>query len=250
MRILSKIFLSLLTCTLVLASGLSFNQTAFAEKKGLTQEEKLIEMGFSEEGISELYETQKEALEDLYDKSKGKAKVLSEEEAEPLGITDIGVTGVSDIKVTVVGSVDDTDSRYTYASIIVLSNIKTYVESSAVGVAFSDSWTIRDHEALTTFHDFWGDEILEWGELIDAVPKVGLAYEYDGYSAWNTGCSWTMSVDLRKPVSESGTTDFVGKAGYSTSSLAMGVSISASPSVNFSPSSKVYQKAATGNFDY
>lgn len=207
---------------------------------------KLVKMGATQEDLNRMSIFQKKVLAKFYDKHNGKAVLLKSDEKN-----EVGIESLSNLSIYGGASYDGSDSNYKYAGIMWASSCDTSLEKAGIGTAFSDNWNIIDHEAITRYNDFWGNYIYEYGELIDATPEAGVAYGYDNYSSWTDDVGWTLEVNLRRPVADSGTTDVVGKCCYSAEDdITLGANISISPSITFTPSNSVYQKAETDYFNY
>lgn len=96
------------------------------------------------------------------------------------------------------------------------------------------------------YGDFWGNPVTEDMTLTDAVPETGLSYKYSGVLDHVNDIYITVDVGLRRSEGESGTTDYVGKIGYSSAAVLVSANISAAPGVTFEPATSIYQKASAG----
>lgn len=214
--------------------------------------EKLLSMGFSESAILEMDNIKKDVFLRLYDKYDGTAKLLPKTSEESSIFS-----AENDIDVYIVGgNVGQSSPGYKFKGLSIVGGIsknileKGTIKTVAAAAAWSDNWNFVDHDAQVEYGDFWGSPVTKNMTLIDASPKVGLSYKFSSVPSHLNNIYTTLSVTLRRADGDSGTTDAVGKIGYTEESVNISASFSANPSVTFTPTEKVYQKAHTTSFYY
>ncbi len=219
--------------------------TAMNDKSDLgTINTKLITMGATQEDLNNMNMFQKKVLAQFYDKHNGNAVLLKDENGE------FGTRGLGDLSIYGGASYSGSDGTYKYAYVVWSASCDVKPIDMGIGSAFSDGWNIIDHEALTMYLDFWGTEEVEYMYCISSQPQAGVAYGYDEYPWWIDHCNSVFSMDLRTSAANSGTTDVVGACSYSETDVTLGANIGISPSITFTPSGSVYQRADTDYFDY
>lgn len=243
---MKRVFIAMFS--VVLLTSLFMTPT-FA-KDGTTK--KLLSMGFSETEILQMNNVKKDVFLKLYDKYNGTAKLLPRT-SEEYSI----MSAEEDIDVYIVGgNVSQSAPGYKFKGITVVGGVdKTSAETEviktvAAAAAWSDNWNYIDYSAEVSYGDFWGNSVTKSMTLTDAVPKAGLSFKFSSIP-WHVNDIYTsVSVTLRRAAGDTGTTDAVGKIGYTEESVSISATISADPSVTFTPTENVYQKANTSSFYY
>lgn len=216
-----------------------------------TDDEKLRDMGFSNDEISEMDSIKKGVFLKVYDYYDGTARLIPTDEGE------ISLLDESQIQVyTIGGSVGSCMSGYKCKGLSVVGEIdKPWYEAGTLkavlaGAAWSDDWNYIGYEAEVDYGDFWGNPVTAAMILTDAVPKTGLSFKYTAIPSHVNDIYTSVHVDLRRATGDSGTTDAVGKVGFSEEEIIASAFISAAPGVTFTPVDKIYQKASTSSFYY
>ena len=240
----------LLTALLLVCLVFSLSSiTALAEDQSVT---KLKSMGFSDHEITQMDNVKKHVLLRVYDKYNGTAERLPAIE-ERFAL----LSGEDDIEINILGgNVGSCTSGYKCKGITMVGGVNkaswqmNQIETVAGGVAWADDWNYIDYEAKVDYGDFWGNPVTKDMTLTDAVPETGLSYKYTGVPDHVNDIYITLDAGLRRSLGDSGTTDYVGKIGYSSATVNVTASISAAPGITLQPATQIYQKAAVGSFYY
>ncbi|MCY9529420.1 hypothetical protein M5X04_08755 [Paenibacillus alvei] len=210
----------------------------------------LKDIGFSEYQISKMDYIEKDIYTRIYRKTDGTARLINGNSTHS-SLNEL--LSVSDIDVNIVaGNSPTCQNGYKCAGIYVVGKVDTEkfnLKQIATGAAWSDSWNNMSSKAEVSYGDFWGNTETKSMYLIDATPKKGLAYGYDNLPFHLSTAHTTLEIDLRRTSGDSGTTDVVGKVGFTKEETVLGVSISGNtPGISITPQDKVFQRAATGSF--
>lgn len=189
---------------------------------------------------------------EVYDLYDGTAELL------PSGSDEYSLFDENNIEIWIVGGNVNpcVPSTYTCKDVSVVGSVEKYwfqvndIEAVGAGIAWSDDWNYIDYEAELSYNNLIGNSVTKDMILIDAVPKTGVTFKYSDIPWYVSKVYLSFSVKLRRTAGDSGTTDAVGKIAYTEEDVIISSTVSTAPGVTFTPTDKVYQKAATSSFYY
>jgi hypothetical protein len=238
---------------LLLVGLITSTASVASAKKKVGGEDKLVEMGFTSYEITQMSERKKKVLLETYEKFNGTSRVLPSEDG--------GITTMSEDFVDIVmlaGNVGSCQTGYICKGITVIGDINvpfwgnnSYITQPVIGAAWADNWSYFDYEAEVKWGDYFGVDQADDMTLVDATPEAGLGFKHPNLGHGVREATMEMHITIRRQTSAgTGTTDIAAKTGYTGSTTIVGATISGSPSITFTPSSKIYQVADTSTVYY